>query len=72
MNVILPEKRNMFNKRNIIYLSILVICSIAVAIAVYQFFTEEKLSVILKIAKDENEEITQLQENFNNLFTNEF
>ena len=46
MNVVLPEKPKILNRRNITYLTILVVCAVAVAIAVYQFFSEEKLDVI--------------------------
>ena len=71
MNVVLPEKPKILNRRNITYLTILVICIVAIAIAVYQFFSEEKLGVILGITKEENEEITELKQDFNSLFTNE-
>lgn len=71
MNVILPEKPKILNRRNVTYLTILVICAVAIAIAVYQFFTEEKLDVILGLTKAENEEVNQLRDDFNNIFTNE-
>lgn len=71
MNVVLPEKPKILNRRNVTYMTIFVLCAVAIAIAVYQFFTEEKLDVILGITKDENEEITQLRADFSNLFTNE-
>ncbi len=71
MNVVLPEKPRILNRRNVTYLTILILCAVAIAIAVYQFFTEEKLDVILGITKVENEEIVKLREDFNNLFTNE-
>ena len=71
MNVVLPEKPKILNRRNVTYMTILVLCAVAIAIAVYQFFTEEKLDVILGLTKDENEEITELRADFNNLFTND-
>lgn len=71
MNVILPEKPKILNRRNVTYMTILIVCAVAVAIAMYQFFSEEKLGVIIGITKDENEEINQLRTEFNSLFTNE-
>lgn len=71
MNVVLPDKPKILNRRNVTYMTVFIICVVAVAIAVYQFFTEEKLDVILGITKVENEEINQLKQDFNNLFTNE-
>lgn len=70
MNVILPEKQKILNKRNITYLTIIIVCIVAIAIAVYQFYTEEKLGVIIGITKDENEGIEELRQNFDKLFTN--
>ena len=71
MNVVLPEKPKILNRRNVTYMTVLVLCAVAIAIAMYQFFSEEKLGVILGISKVENEEINELKLNFNNLFTNE-
>lgn len=71
MNVILPEKPKILNRRNVTYMTILIVCAVAVAIAMYQFFSEEKLGVIIGVTKDENEEINQLRTEFNSLFTNE-
>lgn len=71
MNVILPEKPKFLNRRNVTYMTILVVCAVAVAIAMYQFFSEEKLGVIIGIAEDENEEFNQLRQDFNYLFTND-
>ncbi len=72
MNVILPEKPKIINKRNITYLTILVLCAVAIAIATYQFFSDEKLGVIVGITENENEEYDLLKSDFNKLFTNKF
>ena len=71
MNVVLPEKPKILNRRNVTYMTVLILCAVAIAIAMYQFFSEEKLGVILGITKVENEEINELKLEFNNLFTNE-
>ena len=72
MNVVLPEKPRILNRRNVTYMTILIVCAVAIAIAVYQFFSEEKLGVLIGITDDSNEEINELKADFNNLFTNEF
>lgn len=72
MNVILPEKPKIINRRNVTYLTILVICTVAIAIAIYQFFSEEKLGVIVGITENENEEYDELKLDFYSLFTNKF
>lgn len=71
MNVVLPEKPKFLNRRNVTYMTVLIVCAVAVAIAMYQFFSEEKLGVIIGIAEDENEELNQLRQDFNYLFTND-
>ena len=65
------EKRG-FELRHIIYIIILIVCLIAIGIAVYmQFFKDEKIGVILGISKEkEDVEIKQLKENFLNIFDN--
>lgn len=65
------EKRG-FEMRHIIYIVILVVCLIAIGIAVYmQFFKEEKIGVIFGITQQkEDEELKQLEENFINIFDN--
>lgn len=65
------EKRG-FELRHIIYIIILIVCLIAIGIAVYmQFFKDEKIGLILGITKEqEDEEIKQLKENFLNIFDN--
>ncbi|MBR3162687.1 MAG: hypothetical protein IKF17_01120 [Clostridia bacterium] len=71
MNVVLPEKPKILNRRNVTYVTVLIVCIVAIAIAIYQFFSEEKLGVIIGISKDENQEISELKEEFTNIFTNE-
>ena len=65
------EKRG-FELRHIVYIIILIICLIAIGIAVYmQFFKDEKIGVILGITKEETDaELKQLKENFLNIFDN--
>lgn len=70
MNVILPEKEKGTGKRKAIYIAILAVCTIAIGIAIYQFFADEKLEVILGIVQTEDEETEQLKAEFNNLFIN--
>ena len=57
------EKRG-FELRHIVYIIILIVCLIAIGIAVYmQFFKDEKIGLILGITKEqEDEEIKQLLE----------
>jgi len=69
MNVILPPKKG--NKRRMfIYVLILVVCVLAVAIAVYQFFADEKLEVILGFTSASEEQYEKLKAEFDDLFTN--
>lgn len=70
MNVVLPEKQKGTKKRVIIYTAILAVCVIAIGIAIYQFFADEKLEVILGLAKAEDEKIEQLKSEFDSLFKN--
>lgn len=65
------EKRK-FELRHIVYIVILVICLIAIGVAVYmQFFRDAKLGLIVGITKEkEDEEIKELKENFLNTFDN--
>ena len=65
------EKRR-FEVRHIVYIVIIIVCLIAVGVAVYmQFFKDEKLGVIVGITKEkEDEEIKKLKENFLNIFDN--
>ena len=68
-----PEmERRGFELRHIIYIIILIVCLIAIGIAVYmQFFKDEKIGVILGISKEkEDVQIKQLKENFLNIFDN--
>lgn len=67
------EKKG-FELRHAIYILIILICIIAIVIAVYniQYFKDEKIGVILGISKEENdEEIKALQRDFLNIFTND-
>ncbi len=65
------EKRK-FELRHIVYIVILVICLIAIGVAVYmQFFKDAKLGLIVGITREkEDEEIKELKENFLNIFDN--
>ena len=65
------EKRG-FELRHVVYIIIIIVCLIAIGIAVYmQFFKDEKIGLILGITKEqEDEEIKQLKENFLNIFDN--
>ena len=59
--------------RHIIYIIIIVICIIAIGIAVYmQYFKDEKLGVIFGItSEEEDEEVNKLKEDFLGIFTND-
>lgn len=70
MNVILPEKKKGIKKRTVIYIAILIACTVAIGIAIYQFFADEKLGVIIGITEEKNERTDQLKTEFNNLFKN--
>ena len=69
MNVILPEKSRNTKRRVMIYVAILSVCVIATGIAIYQFFADEKLEVILGLVKEDDEKIEQLKSEFESLFT---
>ena len=71
MNVTLPEKEKGLKRRVMLYTAILTVCVIAIGIAIYQFFADEKLEVILGLSESEDEEIDELKAGFNQLFTNE-
>lgn len=69
MRPVLEKPKN--TKIKTIYLVIIIICVIAISVAVYlQFFSEEKIGVIFGITS-ENEEYSELESNFNNIFTND-
>ena len=70
MNVILPEKQRINKRRAMNYIIVLIICIIAIGIAIYQFFADEKLEVILGLVKSENEKIEQLKSEFDGIFKN--
>ena len=70
MNVQLPEKEKGTNKRITIYVVIIALCVIAVAVAMYQFFADEKLEVVLGLVKSNEEETEQLKSEFDSLFNN--
>ena len=57
-----------FKIRHIIYIVVIIICIVAIGIAVYmQFFRDEKLGVILGITNNEEEDNSE-KENFLNIF----
>ena len=59
-----------FKIRHIIYIVVIIICIVAIGIAVYmQFFRDEKLGVILGITNNEEEDNSE-KENFLNIFDN--
>ena len=59
-----------FKVRHIIYIIVIIICIIAIGVAVYmQFFRDEKLGVILGITNSEEED-NNLKEEFLNIFDN--
>lgn len=69
MRPVLEKPKN--TKIKAIYMVIIIICVIAISIAVYlQFFKEEKIGVIFGITSD-NEKYSELESNFNNIFTND-
>ncbi len=59
--------------RHVFYIIIIIICIIAIGIAVYmQYFKDEKLGVIFGITtEEEDEEVNKLKEDFLGIFTNE-
>ena len=69
MRPVLEKPKN--TKIKAIYLVISIICVIVISIAVYlQFFTEEKIGVIFGIT-EQNEDFSELENNFNSIFTND-
>lgn len=70
MNVLMPRKPRGYKKRIALYTLLITVCIVAVGIAIYQFFTNEKLGVIIGITRSSDEEIEELKSNFNNIFTN--
>lgn len=67
------EKIKMPKRRKLIYISIILICILAIAIAVYsQFFTDANLGAIIGITKKEEDEekIELLKAEFDNIFDN--
>ena len=72
-----PEKINRMpinRTRRIVFTIIILICLIAIGIAIYnQYYSEEKLGIIIGINDDvekENERISELKANFNSIFDN--
>lgn len=65
-------EKQKFGIRHMVYIIIIIICIIAVGIAVYkQFFEDEKLGLIFGITNEEDdEEYNNLKENFLNIFDN--
>lgn len=64
-------EKQKFEVRHLIYIFIIIICIIAIGIAVYmQFFKDAKLGVIFGITKEEDAEYKNLKENFLNIFDN--
>ena len=61
-----------FKLIHLIYILIIVICIVAIGVAIYtQFFKDEKLGVIIGITdEEEDEEYNNLKENFFNIFDN--
>lgn len=71
MKPILEENKN--TKIKVFYFIVIIICVIIISIAVYfQFFSEEKMSVIFGISTKDDETSINLEENFNSLFSNNF
>lgn len=71
MNVTVEEKPKGVKKRLFIYILILMFCVIAVGIAMYQFFADEKLGLILGITNStSSEEYELLKADFDNIFNN--
>lgn len=65
-------EKQKFEIRHLVYLLIIVICVIAIGIAVYmQFFKDANLGAILGIIKEDTDsEYKELQQNFLNIFDN--
>ena len=73
MNVVLEKKPAVKKKTKIIYIILVVICLIAISIAVYmQFFRDENLGLALGIKSNSKseEEYEILKQEFDNLFNN--
>lgn len=71
MNVTLPEKHEKDLKRLVIYVVLIIICIAAIGVAVYQFFADEKLGVILGVTNSTTEEeYEKLKSEFDKIFTN--
>ena len=73
MNVVLEKKPAVKKKTKIIYIILLIICLIAISVAVYmQFFRNENLGLILGITNNNKseEEYEILKQEFDNLFNN--
>ena len=62
-------EKQKFELRHMFYIIIIIICIIAIGVAVYmQFFREEKLGVIFGITnEEEDEEYDTLKEDFLNI-----
>lgn len=70
MNVI-EVKQKVTKKRMFFYVLIVLVCVMAIGIAIYQFFADEKLGVILGITSTQDEEkYNELKSEFDNIFTN--
>lgn len=70
MRPVLEKPKN--TKIKVIYLIVIIICVVIISIAVYlQFFTEEKIGVIFGIT-GKDEDYSELEVNFNNIFTNNY
>lgn len=75
MNVTMPEKPVGNKRRMTMYISLMVLCIIAIGIAVYQFFADEKLDVILGITGsnlEADEQYEKLKSEFDHIFMNSF
>ena len=71
MNVTLPKRPKGQKRRIAKYICVIIICILAILVAVYQFFADEKLEVILGLAKTEDEKIETLKTEFDGIFTNQ-
>lgn len=72
MNVEIIEDKKSKRIRIIIYSILLIICVVAVGIAIYQFFADEKLGVIVGITNSETntEEYEKIKAEFDTIFGN--
>ena len=78
MNVTLPEKSKMDKKVIFIYITVIAICVVSIITAFYiQFYARIDLGKVVgvstkdKIKPKKPDEITELKENFNNIFKND-